>query len=448
MSYNDLAPVVTDSSVLRYPGPNLWSLRPAESSRSGRDNPLRFLQSLATRGDFVPFLLAGRPAVLLNRPEYVATVLAGDVQAFQKGAANARARHLLGNGLLTAEGDTHAERRKVIQPAFARKRLEECAGAIVRRAGEMCGRWRDGGVVDVAAALGELTFGIVGEAIVGACVDSEFEAVKAALGDASASIDPLVSLVAPLRRVRRAQRRLRSIVERIARRATGTANEGSLLALLNGHDSHFTGGTGLQPCPQFIDDLLTILLAGHDTITSALTWTLALVSAHPDVEGRLHDELGAVLSDRDAAPADLPHLPYARAVLAESLRLYPPAWVLARRASAAYRFDAGEVPAGTDVLVSQYLLHRDERFFERPQVFDPHRWLDGAGADRPRFAYFPFGAGPRACIGESFAWMEGVLLLATIARRWRLRTLGPFPEIDLRITMRPKGPQWAMVNGR
>jgi len=390
--------------------------------------------------------------VLLNRPDYVSTVLIGEAAKFHKGSANQRARRLLGNGLLTAAGEVHAERRRLIQPAFARTRLDECAAVVVRRARAMCDRWRAGEVVDVVDAIGQLTFGIVGETIVGGLVDAEFRQVQEAVSEAIASLDPLVSLVAPLRRVRRAQSRLRTVVAELASRATEQATEGSLLALLNAHDAQGCGSSaglqprrsaGLQPChqpsEQRIDDLLTILVAGHDTITSALSWTLALVAAHPEVERDMRDELKAVLAGRDATAADVGDLVYTRAVLAESLRLYPPAWVLARHAAESHCFDEGEVQAGTIVLVSQYLLHRDGRFFERPQAFDPRRWLAG-GADHPRFAYFPFGAGARACIGESFGWMEGVLLLATIALRWRLRTIGAFPEIDLRITMRPRGP--------
>ncbi len=421
---------MTDSFVSQYPDPTLLNLRSSRRSHS----PLAFLETLTARGDAVPFLLAGRPAVLLNRPDHVSAVLL-DESNFRKGSANQRAKHLLGNGLLTADGHLHAERRRLIQPAFAKKRLDACAAVVVRRAHSMCDRWQSGRVVDLTESIGRLTFGIVGEAIVGRQVDDEFCHVRDAVSEAIASLDPLVSLVAPLRRVRRAQARLHAVVERVAARAGAGESEGSLIALLNAYD----GDGGGQPSAQRVDDLLTILLAGHDTITSALTWTFALVAAHPEVERALRDEWQRVLSGRDPGAADVARLVYTRAVLAESLRLYPPAWVLARHAMAPYRFDDTEVATGTVVLVSQYLLHRDERFFARPRAFDPCRWVDEGGANRPRFAYFPFGAGTRACIGEAFGWMEGVLLLATIGQRWRLQAASAFPEIDLRITMRPRG---------
>ncbi|RPI52013.1 MAG: cytochrome P450, partial [Acidobacteria bacterium] len=280
---------MTDSSLPEYPGHELWSLRRPTSLGTGPRRPLGFLDALAARGDFVPFMLARRPAVLLNRPDYVSTVLIGEAAKFHKGSANQRARRLLGNGLLTAAGEVHAERRRLIQPAFARKRLDECAAVVVRRARAMCDRWRVGEVVDVADAIGQLTFGIVGETIVGGLVDAEFRQVQEAVSEAIASLDPLVSLVAPLRRVRRVQSRLRTVVAELASRATEQATEGSLLALLDAHDAQGNGSAGppskgsagLQPChqpsEQRIDDLLTILVAGHDTITSALSWTLALV---------------------------------------------------------------------------------------------------------------------------------------------------------------------------
>ena len=412
----------------RYADASLWSLRRRQA------DPLGFLVGLSRQGDFVPFTLGRHQAFLLNRPDYVTTVLVSRAAAFQKGRANQRAKRLLGNGLLTADNGLHAERRKTIQPAFARHRLDECASVIVTRTRAMRDAWTAGQVVDVTRCMGELTFGIVGEAIVGAPVDGMFEEVKRGVMDATASLDPLVSLVAPLRSVRLAQARLRQVVETLlARRAP--AREGSLLALLLLHDA------APESAVQRNDDLLTILLAGHDTMTSALTWAWLLLSSHPDVEAALHVELASVLGGRDAAAADVPLLIQTRAVLAEALRLYPPAWVLARHAVEAYRFDEGEVPPGALVLMSQYLLHRDGRWFDRPSVFDPARWLPERSLDRPRAAYFPFGAGPRSCIGESFAWMEGVLILATIAQRWKLQPTSdtaPFPGLDVRITLRPR----------
>ena len=415
-----------NASRLCYPDAPLWSLR------RRRSDPLGFLEALARQGDFVPFSLARRQAFLLNHPEHVSAVLVSHSARFQKGSANHRAKQLLGNGLLTADGALHAERRATIQPAFARKRLENCSPLMVARARTMCERWCDGQVVDVTQSIGALTFGVVGQAVIGAEVEPLFEDVRRAAFDATASVDPLLSLVAPLRQVRVAQQRLRAIVESLVPRVAQGGSDGALLSLLQ------EGDFGPRTREQLVDDVLTILLAGHDTITSALTWTFLLLASHSIVEENLRAELDSVLGSRDATVDDLPNLVYTRGVLAESLRLYPPAWVLARHAVEAHHFAEGTVPAGTLVLVSQYLLHRDERYFSRPHRFDPDRWRAGQ-PDRPRLAYFPFGAGPRSCIGEGLAWMEGMLLLATIAQRWRLRSLGSeFPEIEARITLRPR----------
>lgn len=420
--------------ALQYPGTSVWRIR-----RTSR-HPLEFLDALARQGDFVPFMLGGRPAVLLNRPDYVSTVLLSQASRFQKGRANQRARNLLGSGLLTADEGLHARRLRLIQPAFARRRRAEFVAAIVSRASAMCDTWSPGSVVDVASDIGQLAFSVVGCTVIGADVSSEFHQVKTAVADATASLDPLLSLVAPVPQVRRARARLRRIAHAIAARASEEAPDGSLLALLKADVPREASEE--QDC----DDLLTILLAGYDTISSALTWSWALLAANPAAESAMREEVASVLGSRPAGPADIPGLRYTRAVIAEALRLYPPAWVLAREAVAPHQFDDGEVAPGTIVLMSQYLLHRDGRFFDRPAVFDPARWLPGNHRPHSRFAYFPFGAGARSCIGETFAWMESVLLLATVAQRCRLKTVdGCFPGIDARITLRPRGPALMVV---
>jgi cytochrome P450 len=368
--------------------------------------------------------------VLLNRPDHAAVVFVSRASAFRKGSANRRAKSLLGEGLLTTEGARHTESRRAMQPVFARQRLESCASIIVDRTRMVRDAWRPGELVDVTRSMGALTFGVVGEAIVGARVDAQFDEVRAITEAATATIDPLLSLIAPLRSMRQARARLRVVAATLLERAS-RAEEGSLLALLREHDP--------EPAVQAqrVDDLVTLLLAGHDTLTSALAWVWLLLASHPDVETRLHDELATVLGGRNATAADVSALPFTKAVLAEALRLYPPAWILARQAVESQPFEEGEVAAGALVLVSPYLMHRDARWFERPARFEPDRWL--GNQERPKTAYMPFGAGPRSCIGESFAWLEGVLILATIAQRWKFTMVGPIAEPDLRITLRPRG---------
>jgi cytochrome P450 len=184
---------------------------------------------------------------------------------------------------------------------------------------------------------------------------------------------------------------------------------------------------------------MTIFLAGHETTANALTWTWYLLSQHPDVERRLHAEIDGALGGRLPTADDLAALPYTRLVLAESMRLYPPAWILGRRALAPFDVNGYTIPARSIILASQYTIHRDARWFPSPDTFDPERFAPERQAERPKFAYFPFGGGPRVCIGEQFAWMEGILALATIAQRWRLRLVPGHPvALQPIITLRPK----------
>jgi cytochrome P450 len=406
-----------------------WSLRRASS------DPLAFLADLAREsGEMVSFSLAGRPALLLKHPDLVEAVLVTHHHDFTKSYGLQRAARLLGTGLLTAEGERHRQRKSAIQPAFHRQRLERYAEIMVAHAVRVRDRWQDKTVVDIASEAGALTLGIVGQALFGAEMESISVEVRDAVKAASDSLDPLISLLAP-RRVGRQRQRLVGVIDSlIARhRAAGGNCENLISLLLDAQDEGADATTD-----QLRDDALTILLAGHDTIANALVWTWAILARHPVVEARLEREAETVLGSREAAAADMPALVFTRRVLAESMRLFPPAWVLARSARVDVDLGGARIPAGTTVLISQYLLHRDPRFFPDPATFDPDRWCEHRQGGRPKMAYIPFGAGPRACIGEGFAWMEGVLLLATFAKRWRFglcdgeEPVWPRPKITLR----------------
>jgi len=196
---------------------------------------------------------------------------------------------------------------------------------------------------------------------------------------------------------------------------------------------------GVMTDEQLRDEAMTIFLAGHETTANALAWTWYLLSQNPEAEARLHEELGEVLGGRQPAAEDLPRLRYAEMVFAESMRLYPPAWILGRRALEDYEVGGYLIPRGALVILSPYVMHRDARFFPEPERFDPERFTPEAKAARPQFSYFPFGGGPRRCIGEGFAWMEGVLVIATLAQRWRLR-LAPGQRVapQTGVTLRPR----------
>jgi cytochrome P450 len=193
---------------------------------------------------------------------------------------------------------------------------------------------------------------------------------------------------------------------------------------------------------------MTLFLAGHETTANALSWTWYLLSQNPEVESKFHAELDA-FGDRPPGPENLGALPYTRMVLTESMRLYPPAWAIGRRAINDFEVNGYRIPARSMVLVCQYITHRDGRFFPEPEKFDPDRWLPDVASTRPKFSYFPFGGGTRICIGEQFAWMEGILVLATIGRRWRATYIGAAPpDVHPQITLRPKGPLEMVLSRR
>jgi cytochrome P450 len=295
-----------------------------------------------------------------------------------------------------------------------------------------------------------LTLTIVGDTLFGTDVESDAITVRQALTDVFEIFPLTMSPLAPflellplpsVRRYKRAVATLDRLIYRIINERRRTAaDRGDLLSMLLLARDDEDNGAPLTDT-QVRDETMTLFLAGHETTANALTWTWHLLSQHPDVEQRLHQEIDAVLDDRQADADDVARLPYTRMVLAESMRCYPPAWGIGRRAIEDVEIGGYTIPRGTVVLFSQYLLHRDPRFFPEPERFDPDRWLPERQQARPRFAYFPFGGGNRVCIGESFAWMEGILVLATLARRWRLERLetSPVPTRAL-ITLRPARP--------
>jgi cytochrome P450 len=412
-----------------YPSKSIWSVRRA------RQNPISFLHSLAKRGDIVPFSLAGHPAFLLNHPDHVEDVLVVNHARFEKSLALRRSATLLGTGLLTAEGTLHQERRRLLQPAFSHQRLERYSQTIVECTRRLHERWRDGDVVDMAAEMHGLTAAIIGKILFGADLTPHTAEIERALTAAAASIDPLLSLLAPSRRLRPASRYLRGVVDDLIDHHE-PGSEDDVLTLLRRAE-----GSDGEVSDQLRDDVLTLFVAGHDTIANALIWTWHLLAEHREVEVRLHEELHRVLDGHPPVFEHVEELVYTGRVLAESLRLYPPSWVITRRALCDHLIGGTPIRSGAIVVVSQYLLHHDARFFADPLAFDPDRWVADSdnGDRRPRHAYLPFGAGPRSCIGQGLGTMEGVLLLAGIAQRWQPTPLKPI-ECDPRATLRPRGP--------
>jgi cytochrome P450 len=310
-------------------------------------------------------------------------------------------------------------------------------------------RWHDGETLDMSEEMMRLTLGIVGKTLFDADVEEEAQEIGSALTSILEMFNlmmlPFSEILEKLplpqnKRFRRARERLDETIYRmIDERRRSFEDRGDLLSmLLLAQDEEGEGGRMTDE--QVRDEAMTIFLAGHETTANALTWTWFLLSEHRGAEERLHAELAEVLAGRTPTMEDVPHLRYTEMLLAESMRLYPPAWALGRLAVEDCEVGGYVIPKGSLVLMSQYQMHRDARYFQNPLSFDPERWTNEAREARPQFSYFPFGGGPRRCIGEGFAWMEGVLLLATLARRWRMRLARPRPVLPHPvITLRPRG---------
>ncbi|HEX6749087.1 MAG TPA: cytochrome P450 [Longimicrobium sp.] len=431
------------------PGPPTRGLPFAHLARFRRD-PLAFLESVHRRyGDVARFRFGPRRLYLLAHPDLVRDVLVTQHRNFIKSKALQRARVVLGEGLLTSEGEHHLRQRRLAQPAFHRERIAALGETMVGYAARMAEGWISGREMEVTREMNRLTLAIAGKTLFGADVEAEADEIGGALTTALEAFKRLTNPLGPLLdrlplpttiRVKRAAARLDATIFRmIDERRRGGEDRGDLLSMLLAARDEEGDGGGMTDT-QLRDEALTLFLAGHETTANALAWTWHLLALHPGAETRLHAELDSVLAGRDPSVEDLPRLPYTRAMLAESMRLYPPAWTIGREPLEAFEAGGYRIRAGSVVLVSPWITHRDPRWWAEPERFDPGRWTPEMEAERARFAYFPFGGGPRKCIGEGFAWTEGILVLATVARRWRLRH-APDAEVGRQplITLRPTG---------
>jgi cytochrome P450 len=411
--------------------------------RAFRRDPLGLLERLAAEGDVVRARVPGADAWLLNHPDLAQGVFVTDHRSFHKGPTIQTTKMLLGESLLTSEGEYHHRHRRLIQPLFHRDPIASYAGAMVRHAELTSDAWRDGQSFDARAEMAALTLAVVGEALFGIGVgDERARVVIRALTDALGIFDrvysPLYRLIVRLptptmRRYRRIESQLNAVIEgMIDERRNGRRGD-DVLSLLLAASENADGLTDRQ----VRDEALTLFLAGHETTANALAWTWWLLSDAPAAEHALHAELDDVLDGRAPTFEDLPRLRYTDAVISESLRLRPPAWAIGRTAIADHRAADRTIARGSIVVVSPWLLHHDPRWWPGAEAFRPERWLEND--DRPRYAYIPFGAGPRACIGRPFAQAEAALVLATIASRWRLRVRpGARIEPQAVLTLRPR----------
>ena len=425
-----------------------WMLQHARVMRS---DPLGFLLDCAAEfGDIVEFPIPRQPVFFVNDPDAVARVLQGNHPAYGKNTVQYRSLALVtGEGLLVSDGEGWRHARRLVQPAFHASTMVALGGHVADALGRLNGRWdaeTGGAVVDVDEAMMRVTLEIVGQALFSTDLAPDaanlVEAVSRALDVVIARARTPVPLPGwlPTRSNRRLAGSLRTLDRAVAamiadHRAPGRARADLLSLLLAASDG--TNGTGLSD-RQVRDEVITLVVAGHETVASALTWALWLVAGDPQVGTRLAAEADHVLGDRPPGAEDFAALPYARQVMDEALRLYPPAWVVTRRVLADDVLAGSPVPAGALIIVSPYTLHRHPDVWEEPEVFDPDRFAPDRRADAVRRGYLPFGAGPRLCVGRDFALLESTLVLAATAGRYALKRVPGSVQLDPSVTLRPK----------
>jgi cytochrome P450 len=409
-----------------------------------RQDPLSFMSRAAREyGDIVCLRFFHIRTYLLFDPDQIEDVIVNNARKFIKGRVLRANRHLFGNGLLTSEGDFWLRQRRMMQPAFHRNRITNYASTMTDCATQLADCWSPGQELNVHEAMMQLTLQIVGKTLFHADVARDAPQV-------GENLHVLLEFTADFRRLvmtpswlptkmnlqaKQAVRKLTHIIDRIIQQRRDSHDDaGDLLSLLiqaqDEDGSHMT-------TQQLRDEALTLFLAGHETTASTLSWTWLLLAQNPRVEEKLYTELDSVLGGRTPTLDDLARLPYTSHIVTESMRLYPPAWAMARLAVEDHMLGGYPVPKGTGIAAVPWVVHRDPRWYENPEQFLPERWEGELFKKLPRFAYFPFGFGPRQCIGNSFALMEANLVLATLAQRYRFtvlpnQTLKPLASITLR----------------
>jgi cytochrome P450 len=427
------------------PGPR--SRIPFRYLRTLQRDPIPFFRKLADDyGDASQFHVGPQQIFFFNHPDLIRELLVTQHRSFHKSRVLQRSKIIFGEGLLTSEEEVHRRQRRLVQPAFHRERIARYAEVMIERAARL--GWRDGEVLDVHHEMMRLTLSVVAKTLFDAEVEQEADEIGAAL---TSLVDLFPTLMNPIANLLRKlplpqTMRFRRSLERLDKTVYGIIDErrksgedrGDLLSmLLMAVDEEGDGG-GMTD-QQLRDEAMTLFLAGHETTANALAWTWYLLSLNPAAADAMHRELATVLGDRLPTPADYARLPYTEMIVAESMRLFPPAWAVSRLATEDAMIGEWLVPRGAVVVASQAVTHRDLRWFPDPDRFDPLRFEPQAKASRPKLSYFPFGAGPRICIGEGFAWMEAVLIVATIARRWKLELVSRDVTPQASITLRPKG---------
>ncbi len=417
-----------------------------------------FLETARRYGPISYLRVLGQHVVLLDDAGLIEDVLQTQQHRFVRDAGAALLREITGDGVLTLDDPGHLRRRRMLQPAFHRARIEHYVASMQAIAQRTADAWHDGERIDVGAAMMRLTLDVVGSALFGdevGCADQIAEVVSS-IGRRGGRLQPLLAALAPAllaarrhlpQNVRLVFGRERAALEGIVdpiiarRRAAKTGGSDLLAMLLEARDE---AGEALSDV-DIRNELITFVLAGHETTSSALTWAWYLLGRHPEVEARFRDEVDAVLGGRPVTMDDVRQLPYTSNVFAEALRLYPPAAAFARRPTEHVTLGGYTIPRYASVFVSPYVTHRNPRYFPEPLAFRPERW---EAMDPPKFAFFPFGGGAKMCIGEPFARAEGVVVLATVAQRRHLKIAGKDVAPAPSALLRPSEPILAEVTSR
>jgi cytochrome P450 len=435
-------------------------------------HPIRLFEHLLqTYGNIACYKFLGTRIVFINDPDYIREILVNQSASFVKERTVRRMKVLLGEGLITSDDPIHKRQRRIVAPAFHRQRIAAYADQIVACADAQQESWQPNQQIDIAAASMQLSLEIVARTLFNTDVTADIRSINDEVNTIMGLYNFIVAFprledflylpIPKLIKFRNARARLDAVVNRLIREhreaaANGEPDKGDLLSMLlasRDEQAEASGQhTGMSD-EQIRDEILTIFLAGYETVANALTWTWYLLSQNPEVEAKLHAELDAVLGTgkekRLPTLADYPALRYTEQVFAESMRLYPPAWAMGRMSTKPVELGPYRIPPGAHFFFSQYIMGRDPQYFPDPLRFDPDRFAPEAKAARPKFTYFPFGAGNRQCIGESFAWMEGVFSIATLAQRWRMSYLGDAPPVSqAKITLRPRDPLMMQLTPR
>jgi len=415
-----------------------------------KDTPGFLLALSHDYGDVVGFELGSTRAFFINHPQAVQRVLQENQRNYTKETIQYQTLALItGQGLLTADGELWLQHRRLMQPVFAQQRLRMLDRVVVPATDKMLMRWKSaaqsGEVIDVDHAMLELALEIVGLSLFGLDLSQEapqlvhaaLEALDYVIYRAQNPFAPPPSWPTPRNRAfHRALARLNAAVESIiaARLEKGLDGDDLLTLLLKAHRE------GELSRAQVRDELITMIIAGHETVATALTWTWYLLAHHPQVWERLAGEVDWVLAGQPPNGDHLPRLEFTAQVFSEALRLYPPAWLITRKAQAEDIILEEPIPAGALVIICPYALHRHPRIWPQPEHFDPERFAEPHARDIPRFAYIPFGGGPRLCIGNRFALIEAQLVLARVTQVYRLEYAGVAPkQAQPLVTLRPKG---------